>query len=140
MCDIFGQINYWAVLVSGIVYWLIGMLWFSVIVGKSWAEEMQKHGIALSKPTPGKMAEKSIWTFVFNLIVAFGVGILVNLIGIHTFGSAIGLGLVLGICFAAAVMVISYLWESRSFRLSFYDIFYPFIGILISSIIIGLWR
>lgn len=140
MRDVFGQINYWAVLVSGIVYWLIGMLWFSTIIGKSWSEEIKKHGIKISKPTSRKMAVKSIWTFVFNLIVAFGVAILVNSLGIHTIGSAIGLGLVLAICFAAAVMVTSYLWESRSFKLSFYDIFYPFAGIIISSIIIASWR
>jgi len=140
MGTIFGNINYWAVLVSGIVFWLIGMLWFSVIVGKDWAAEVKKHGIKLSKPAPNKMAEKSIWTFILNLIVAFGVAILVSALGIHTFGSAIGLGLVLAICFAAAVMIISYIWEGRSYMLSFYDIFYPFIGIIISSIIIGLWR
>ena len=139
MRDIFGQINYLAVLVSGIFYWLIGMLWFSIIVGQSWSQEVKKHGIKISKPTPRKMAEKSIWTFVLNLIVAFGIAILVNSLGIHTIGSAIGLGLVLAICFSSAVMITSYLWESRSLKLSFYDIFYPFIGILVSSIIISLW-
>lgn len=139
MREIFGQINYWAVLVSGIVYWLIGMLWFSAIVRKSWSEEMKKHGIKISKPTPGKMAEKSILTFAFNLIAAFGVAIFVNSLGIRTIGPAIGLGLVLAICFTSAPMITSYLWESRSIKLSFYDIFYPFSGILISSIIIALW-
>lgn len=140
MRDIFGYINYWAVLVSGIVYWLIGMIWFSAIVGKSWSAEMQKHGIAIAKPTAGKMTEKSIWTFIFNLIVAFGVAILIEALGIHTFGPALGLGLVLAICFAAAVMITSYIWENRSFKLSFYDIFFPFLGIIVSSIIIGLWH
>ena len=140
MCEICGQMNYWAVLVSAAVYWLCGMLWFSVMIGKNWSIEMKKHGIQISKPKPSKMAEKSIWTFVLNLIVAFGVALLVNSLAIHTLGAAIGLALVLAICFVAAVMATSYLWENRSFKLSFYDIFYPFIGVVISTIIIALWR
>lgn len=140
MGEILGLINYWAVLVAGIVFWLIGFLWFSVIIGKSWAAEIQKHGIKLEKVTPNRMAKKSIWTLIFNLIVAFGVAIFVVSLGVHAFAPSLVLGLILGICFAAAVMIPAYLWESRSFKLSFYDIFYPFIGIVISSIIIGLWR
>lgn len=140
MREILGQINYLAVLIAAIVYWLIGMLWFSVFIGKSWAEEVKNHGIVISKPTSSQMAKKSIWTFVLNLIVSFGIAVLVVSLGIFTFVPALVLGLLLAICFAAAVMIISYLWEGRSFKLSFYDIFYPFIGIIISSIIIGLWN
>lgn len=141
MSDVFGYINYWAVLVAGIIYWLLGMLWFSpIVVGKSWLEELKKHGIKVSKPESKKIIEKSIWTFALNVLVAFGVAILVNSLGIHTFGGGLSLGLILSICFAAAAMGISYIWESRSVKLSFYDIFYPFIGILVSSIIIALWR
>ncbi len=138
--DLFGQMNYWAILVSGIVYWLIGMVWFSAIVGKNWSEEIKNHGIKLGKPTKGKMIEKSIWTFILNLIVAWGIALLVYALGINTFGAALGLGLVLAVCFAVAVLATTYLWEGRSFRLSFYDIFYPFLGIIVSTLIISLWR
>ena len=140
MKEVFAQINYWAVLVAAVVFWLIGMLWFSAVVGKDWSAEIKKHGIKIAKPTTGSMIAKSIWTFVLNFIVAFGIAILVNSLNIHLLGSAIILGLILGICIAAAVMAISYVWEGRSFKLSFYDIFYPFIGILVASIIITLWR
>lgn len=140
MREIFGQINYWAVIVSAIIYWLIGMLWFSFLIGKNWHEEMKKHGIKLSKYSGGKMAEKSVWTLILNFIVALGVAFLINATGVTTVGGAIGLGVLIAICFAAAVMATSYLWENRSLELSFYDIFYPFIGIIVTSIICGLWR
>lgn len=140
MRDIFGYINYWAVLVAGIIYWLLGMVWFSTIIGKSWIEEVKKHGVKVSKPTTSKMVEKSIWTFVLNLIVAFGIAILVNSLGIRTFEGGVILGLIIAICFSTTVMGSAFIWENRSVKLSFYDIFYPFIGILVSSIIIALWR
>lgn len=139
MRDIFGSINYWAVLVSGLVYWVIGMIWFSALIGKSWAEEVKKHGIKISKPTSGKMTTKSILTFILNLLTAWGTAVLISAFGITDLGWGVSLGLLLAICFAASVMITSYVWENRSFKLSFYDVFYPFIGIVVSSLIITWW-
>lgn len=136
---IFSQINYWAVLVSGIVFWFIGMLWFSLIVGKRWSVAMSKHGIKLGKPNTNVMITKSIWTFILNLLAAFGIAIIISAIGVHTFAGGLGVGFVLGLLIAAVPMATSYVWEGRSLELSFYDIFYPFIGIIISAIIIALW-
>lgn len=140
MDNLFENIHYGAVVVAAIVFWFIGMLWFSVLVGKSWAEEMTKHGIKIEKPTSCQMAAKCIWTFVFNLIVCFGIAIFVEALGVFTFGGGLLLGLILAICFPVATMLTSYIWESRSPKLSFYSTFYPFIGIIISSLIIALWH
>lgn len=138
--NIFSQINYWAVLLAGIVFWLVGMLWFSALIGKHWSEEIRKHGIKLSKLDGREMAVKSVVTFILNLIAALGVAFVLTAAGVSTGWGGIVFGLILGLFIAAASMITSHLWENRSARLSFYDIFYPFIGILISSIIIALWR
>lgn len=137
--DFLSQINYGAVVVAAIVYWIIGMLWFSLIFGKTWAKLIQKHGIKIKAPTKKQMVAKCIYTFLLNFVISFGVAVFVNSLGITTLPSAITLGLVLSICFALATLVIGYVWESRPWALALIDLAYPLIGIIVSSIIITLW-
>lgn len=139
MGSVFSQINYLAVLVSALIFWLIGMVWFSLIVGKGWAAAMAKHGIKIGRVSSKVMIVKSIITFLLNFLAAWGVAIIIGLIGVHSLSGALAIGLVLGLLIAAVPMITSYVWENRSIELSFYDTFYPFIGILVSSIIIALW-
>ncbi len=133
------NINYWAVLLAGIAFWFVGMIWFSLIFGKVWSKEITKHGIKIKKPNTKDMATKSIATFIFNLIVSFGIAIIVDQLGLVGLGSAVLLGLLIGIIFAALPMLTSYLWESRHPKLSLIDIGYPIVGIVIATIIITLW-
>lgn len=135
----FSHLNYAALFTSAIIYWILGSVWFSLLLGKIWSAELAKHGIKIKKPTKNEMITKFVATFIFNLIVAFGVSIVVYAMGTSTFMSAIGLGIVLGICFSAATMGMAYLWESRSLKLALIDIGYPFFGIIVCSIIMSLW-
>lgn len=140
MKEIFGDINYLAVFAAGIAYWLVGMLWFSLIFGKIWSYEVQKHGIKIKKPSTQDMIIKSILTFIFNLLVSFALSIFIMAFGISSWQPALVLGLILGIFFTGTGMAISYVWESRSLKLSLIDIGYPILGIIIASIILALWK
>lgn len=116
---IFGQINYGAVIVAAIIYWLLGMLCHTVIIGKKWGVEVKKLGINITRPTSNQLIEKSIWTFVSNLLVCFGIAVVVHLAGIHTFGIGLGLGILLALCFAVAILAPSCFWLGKSLKLSF---------------------
>lgn len=140
MHKFFTHLNYGALFTSAVVYWILGSIWFSLLMGKTWSAELVKHGIKVKKPNKNEMITKFVATFIFNLIVAFGVSIIVHVMGTHTFMSAIGLGIILGVCFSAATMGMAYLWESRSLTLAFIDIGYPVIGIIACSIIMSLWK
>jgi hypothetical protein len=136
----FAQFNFLAWIVSGIVYSLIGSIWFSGIFGKTWGKEMAKHGIKIKKPSSKEMGTKVFYTFLFNLFIAFGVALFVYGMGAMTVMDGINLGLILGLFFSAGAMGISYLWESRSWKLSLIDIGYPILGIIASSIILTVWQ
>lgn len=140
MKEIFGNINYLAMIAGGIAYWLVGMIWFTVLFGRTWAIEILKYGIRIQPPTKKIMVKKSITTFIFNQIVAFGIAIFFSALGVNTLIAGIGFGLGLGIFFAAMALATSYVWVSRSCKLSMIDIGYPVAGILAASIIIALWR
>lgn len=140
MFPFFMQVNFWAILLAAIVFWLAGTLWFSVLFGKTWSREMEYHGIKIRKPGAKQMFVKSVATFLLNFFVCFGIAIVVYLVGSATFLQALWLGLVLGIFFSAAAMCISYVWESRSMKLTLIDIGYPVLGITLATIILTLWR
>ncbi|MBS1492402.1 MAG: DUF1761 domain-containing protein [Bacteroidetes bacterium] len=137
---ILDHINILAVIVSGVAYWLLGAVWFSLIFGKTWGSELEKHGVKVSMPEKGGMAAKFIGTFVMETLVAFGCAFLVWYMKIVTVTQAIKLGLVVGIIFAALPMMIAYSWESRPMKLVLIDIGYPVIGITICMIILTIWK
>ena len=139
MGTIFTSINYWAVFVAAIVYWFLGAIWFSSL-GTVWTKELDKHGIRLPKPTKAGMIVKFVITFILNFLIAWAVALVIHGLGIATVGAAIGWGLILGIGISAFTIGMAYLWESRSLLITLIDVGYPIIGIVISSIILTLWR
>src|SRR5947199_7006385 len=106
MLQLLSFINYWAILVSAIVYWVLGSLWFSVLFKNSWGTLIGKHGIKLSKPRKKTMIVKMVSTLILNFIVALGVAFFVYALGSANLAAAIVLGLIVGIFFSAATMAI----------------------------------
>lgn len=139
MLEVFSLVNYWAVLVSAIIYWILGSVWFSTIFGNIWSHLVQSHGIKIKKPKTKKMVMLMVGTFILNFLVALGVAFFVKALVITTFSEAITLGLILAILISLATMSISYLWEGRPWKLTLIDLGYPFFGIIISSLILTFW-
>lgn len=133
-------INFWAVLVSAVVYWVLGLIWFSLLFGKRWAKLIEKHGIKIKKPTSKNMVCKSTATLILNFIIAFGIAVFVVALGVPTVLSAVVVGGVIALCFSVATLLVGYIWESRPAKLILIDIGYPFIGIMVSSFILTFWR
>lgn len=134
------SVNFFAVFVTALAYWLLGSLWFCLLFGKPWAHLIQKHGIKLKDPTKGEMAWKFVTTFILNFIVALGVAFFVHALNVTSLSGAISLGLILGICFTFSTIETNYLWESRPFKLVLIDMGYPILGIILSAIILTYWR
>src|SRR6476660_748718 len=133
------QVNLWAVLVSAVIYFILGSLWFSILFGGFWSREVERMGILIKDPAKGTIAAKMIQTFVGNLIAAFSMGYIV--FAAHSFNwlARLKLGLLCGIGFAAVGMVIAYTWEIRSFLVQMIDTGYAIIGISICGIILSAW-
>jgi len=132
--------NYPAIVVSGLVYWLLGALWFSVLFGKIWGAELEKHGVKIKQPTSREMMLKFVQTFLLNVVVALGVELIVIMGNIGSVVSALKIGLFLGICLSAATFGIAHTWEGRSLKLFAIDCGYPVLGITACNMILTLWR
>ena len=134
------QVNWLAVAVAALAYFILGSLWFAAIFGKLWIQEVEKIGIRINKPTKGQMTQKMIQTLVGNFIIVVAVAYVVFVAGSVTWQNGLKLGLICGIGFAVAVMLVAYTWESRSYKLIAIDAGYPLVGIVMAAIILSVWR
>ncbi len=137
--EIFSNINWLAVLVAAVSYFMLGALWYSKgLFGTKWAAAV---GMNMSDPDKSKgMAKMMIGTFVLILVTCVGIAMLVTRLDLSVIPSAIKLGLITGICFASTAVSISFIYESRPAALYYIDCGYHLAGHLIVAIILVLWR
>ena len=137
--EIFSQINWLAVLVAAIAYFMLGALWYSkALFGSKWAAVV---GLNMNDPDKSKgMAKMMIGTLVLILVTCIGLALLVNRLDLFVFSSGLRLGAITGICFASTAVSISFIYESRPTALYFIDCGYHLAGHLIAAIILVLWR
>lgn len=137
--EIFSNINWLAVLVATIAYFMLGAIWYSkALFGAKWAALV---GINMNDPDKGKgMAKMMICTFILIVVTCIGLALLVNRLDLTVLASAIKLALITGICFATTAVSISFIYESRPTALYFIDCGYHLVGHVAAAIILVLWR
>jgi hypothetical protein len=141
MFSLFLSHAHWlAILVSAIVYFALGSLWYSALFGKRWNAEIVKLGIVIKEPDKKQIANKMGQTFLYNLIVAFSIAYLVFVSGSYNWLAGVKLGLLCGFGLATMAIATSCIWESRSFTLIAIDCGYPFVGMAICGAIIAAWH
>jgi hypothetical protein len=136
---IFSQINWLAVIVAALAYFILGALWYSkALFGTAWSRLV---GLDMTDPNKSKgMAGMMISTFVLIVITCLGLALLVARLDLVLLVSALKLALVTGICFATTAVAISFIYESRPAPLYFIDCGYHLAGHIIAAIILVLWR
>lgn len=137
--EIFSHINWLAVLLAVVAYFMLGALWYSkTLFGSKWAGLV---GIAMNDPNKGRgMGKMMTATFLLILVTCIGLALLVNRLDIFVLASGVKLGIITGICFATTAVAISFIYESRPAALYFIDCGYHLAGNIIAAIILALWR
>jgi hypothetical protein len=134
------SLNWIAVIVSAVVYFVLGALWYSPML---FANQFMKYrGLTkeqIQSEGSGNPVEY-LFVLVINLILALVVAIVVRLAGAATLvdGAAVGLMLALGI---AAVSTLTYTIFSGPHR-ALWVIYtgYQALGLVIMGVILALWR
>lgn len=137
--ELFSHINWLAVIVAGIAYFMLGGLWYSkALFGPKW--------VALLKIDPNDPNMKKgvgaimFGSFILMLLTSVGLAILIARIDVVLFSGAIKLGLVTGLLFAVTSLSISFLYEKKPTGLYFITGSYLLLGNIIAAIILVLWR
>lgn len=133
-------INYWAVLVSGVLGMIIGGLWYSpAVFGKMW--------MTLSGLTPEKMEEckkkgmtkQYVLQLIAVLVMTSVLACIVRNAGAITLSSGLYVGFYTWLGFIAPVTLGSILWEGKPWKLWLINNAHYLIVLLISGAILAIW-
>ncbi len=132
------QVNYWAVLVCGVLAMGIGSLWYSpILLGHAWMEALDKSEDELHKDfNPIKTYSLS---FIGHLFIVYSLAQLMAHSNAISVADGIRLSFLCWMGFIAAPMAINTLFSSRSIKLLLVDSGYHLIVLLVSGIVLSAW-
>jgi hypothetical protein len=134
---IFSDINWLAVLVGGIGYFMLGAIWYSVLFKNAW---IKASGINPNDPgMKSGVAQIMLTSLVLMIIASIGLGILITRIGSAGWMTGCKVGLLCGVCFSATAISISYLYEKKPMALHVINGLYNIAGCVVAGIIIAVW-
>ncbi|HKV25784.1 MAG TPA: DUF1761 domain-containing protein [Candidatus Acidoferrum sp.] len=130
------KLNYAAVVVSAVVYWLIGGLWYAVLFSKQY--------VALEHLTDEQMKAANpilpyIITFALNLLIAFVLAKFCLWRNADTAAKGAWLGILLWIGFIGPITYTTYMYELRAVELFAINQCYALVGLCVMGLILGGW-
>ncbi len=133
-------VNHWAILVSAVIYFILGAVWYSPIMfGTFWQE------LTDLEPTDKRgMSRKYLITFAALLVAVF---VLAHFMEYATYFTGVG-GILGGIQtgfwswlgFSGALYLVHIQFENQPWNLFLINSGYHLAGLMLSGIILGLWR
>lgn len=138
--SIFSNINWLAVLVAGVAYFVLGALWYSkLLFAGSW---IKLSGVNVNDPNAKKgMAQTMLTSLIMMIICCLGLALFLYKIGASdNWMTGAKVGLVAGLCFSSTAISISYLYEKKPFGLHLINGGYNTIGCIIAGIILAMWQ
>ena len=138
--ELFASINWWAVLVAAVAYFMLGALWYSKgLFGSKWIKLVN---IDVTNPDLKKgMGSMMLSTLVLVAIVCIGLALLIRMIGFDdNYLYGIKLGLLTGLTFATTAVSINYVYERKPANLYLINNGYHVLGHVLAATILVLWR
>ncbi|MDC0977624.1 DUF1761 domain-containing protein [bacterium] len=142
------------IVLAAIARFVIAMLWFGPLFGKTWYKEMKTTKAAMDKKMKSKMPKIFVTSFIGSLVVATILSKLIKiatlipkgacLLGcpvtvVHNLAGCNTLGLVLLIWlgFVVTTLLAGVLWEGRSLKLFWIDISYHLVALVAMMFILS---
>lgn len=136
------EVNYLAILVSGILSVVIGGLWYGPLFGKPW---MAMVGITPESMKSMKMTpvQAMFGGLIVGLLTAFVLAHHITFAGAYMQTSGVELGLMsafwIWLGFFMPVNMGVVLWEGKPWKLFFLTTSYFLVNLLVSALILTLW-
>lgn len=137
-----GAINWLAVIVASVIYFAVGGVWFApqTPIGKAWVAAS-----GYQSPTTGLASTNLFYLspIAATLVASTATALLARTVGADTLTDGVVLGLVVGIGYAATIILNLASFEfSKPQRWTWgvIDASYHVVGLLIAAIVLALWR
>ena len=132
----FHDVNWFAVLVAGVAWFILGSVWYTVLFGTAWA---RLTGTDPENPG-GNMARIFGATLVLEIWASAFLAGLLHISDTATMGGGLHLGALLGVGIVLPVVAINNLYQRKSPALTGIDAGHMIVGLVIAGAILGAWQ
>lgn len=132
------DVNVWAVLVSAVVYFAIGAVWYGVLFGKPWMAALGRTREEISQS--GGASISYLWTFVLEVVVCLTLAVLIHNSPVTGLLGGAGFGLLVALGIWGTLLAITFIYEGRKTSLYLIDLGYHVVGLVVAGGILGAWR
>ena len=135
----FSNINWLAILIAGLAFFMLGALWYSkILFAPKWIayHKIDVNDPELKKGTAAIMTGSLLMMIIVSIILA----ILIERMQLSGWMSGLKLGLLTGLGFATTAISITYLYTKKPFGLHLIDCGYHVVGHIIVAIILCSWQ
>jgi hypothetical protein len=131
------RLNYLAILVSAVIWRLIGALWYSsAMFGDAWMQITGMTGEMLTQKGPLLYVMPVVGSLVTCYVLAHAVA--------YAKAGTAGMGAVVGfwnwLGFIGAIMIVTVSFQGKPITLWLIDAGYDLVGMLIAGIILAVWK
>lgn len=129
-------LNYWAILVTVVVSFSIGGLWYSPLMfANAW---MAEHGY--KEEDLGGAAKAMSITALAGIVIAIVLAVLIKHLGIEGWRAGLHLGLMLGIGLVGMIKLSDSLFNNYSWKLIFIEAGYRVVFVVVNCVILAVWQ
>ena len=133
--------NWLAILCAGVGYFFLGFVWYSLLFGKIWAAEQERHcGGKGTEPAKREFIGMLIANFVSNLVASAAIAYLLRRTGIVDLPHALKLGAGVAAGFSITTLTIVHVWEGKATKVWMIDASYHLIGCMLAAAILVSWH
>lgn len=137
---VFGvQVNFLAVLITAIVGFLIGWLWYGPFFGKAWMKAMNISKKDIDKSKKEGVGKPMTIGFLTSLVTAYILAIFVGLAGAATIGNGAFIGFLVWLGFFLTTSIGGMLWEGKKSELFYINTSYDLVRMIIMGGILAVW-
>ena len=138
MLNSFAEINFIAVLVAAVAYFLVGWAWYSpMLFGNAYLKEMKLDPKKMKMENMGVIFGAS---FICGLLTAF----VIKAVMIATFADTVFLGANIGVLLSVGLIgtnaMNDALYDNHSTKLFFIKVGYNVLGFIVMGAILGAWK
>ena len=132
------ELNYLAILVTAVVIFVIGALWYTVLFGKAWlaAHAYTPEQIEGMKQGMGRTYGLS---FLCYLVLAGVMDLLIVLLGITAATGGAKLGAVCWLGFVATIGLTANLYSNKRLATYLIDAAYQLVFMVVAGVILAIW-
>jgi hypothetical protein len=131
--------NHWAILLSAVILWLLGAVWYSpALFAKPW---MAMVGLDPAKEGKNRsMITGMISSFILDIVLAFVLDHVIQWSGADSFGLGALVGFIMWLGFIAAPALPQGIYEGRPFKLFAINTGYMLVGLMILGGVLAVWN